>query len=103
MTQPWTADTVRRLGVTTDLVTAGSVLGLSRNVSYQLVAAGQFPVRVLHIGARYRVPVAALLKLLEIELLDQPARDEAGPAAIDPEERDAATPRALVVSKLRQA
>lgn len=103
MTQSWTADTVRRLGVTTHLVTAGSVLGLSRNVSYQLAAAGQFPVRVLHLGARYRVPVAALLKLLEIEPLEQPAQDEAGRAAIDPEERDAATSRAPAVSKLQRA
>lgn len=103
MTQPWTADTVRGLGVTTDLVTAGSVLGLSRNVSYQLAAAGQFPIRVLHLGARYRVPVASLLKLLEIEPLGQSARDQTVPAAIDPEERDAATAHAPVVAKLRRA
>ncbi len=102
MTRPWTADTVRGLGVTTDLVTAGSVLGLSRNVSYQLAAAGQFPIRVLHLGARYRVPVAALLKLLEIDPLNQPARDQTVPAAIDPDERDAAAARAPVVAKLRR-
>lgn len=102
MTQLWTVDGVRRLGVTTDIVTAGSVLGLSRNVSYQLAAVGLFPVKVLHLGARYRVPVAALLKLLEIEPFDQAVRGEAGPAALDPEEGDAATSRSPVVSKLRR-
>ncbi len=63
----WTAEDVRALGVTTDLVTAGSVLGLSRNVAYRLVHEGQFPVRVLHLGARYRVPVVDLLGVLGIE------------------------------------
>ena len=34
---------------------AGAQLGLSRNTSYELARAGDFPVRVLKIGSRYRV------------------------------------------------
>ena len=80
-------------------MTAGSVLGLSRNVSYQLAAAGQFPIRILHLGARYRVPVAALLKLLEIEPLDH-RRDQTVSAVVDPDDWDVDTSRAPVVSKV---
>lgn len=67
---------MRELGVATDLVTAGEVLGLSRNVSYRLAAEGAFPVRVLRLGAQHRVPVADLLGLLGID----PNSSEAGPA-----------------------
>lgn len=63
----WTVDRVRALGVTTDIVTAGSVLGVGRSTSYQLVRAGRFPVPVVRVGTRYVVVVAHLLRLLEIE------------------------------------
>lgn len=63
----WLADDVRALGVTTDLVTAGSVLGLSKNTAYRLAEACDFPVRLLRLGAQYRVPVADLLRLLGID------------------------------------
>jgi hypothetical protein len=63
----WTPDQVRALGVTTDVVTAGQILGLSRNSAYRLAHAGTFPVPVLRAGAQYRVPVAALLTALGID------------------------------------
>jgi hypothetical protein len=103
MIQTWTAGTVRELGVTTDVVTAGSVLGLSRNVSYQLVAAGRFPVRVLHLGSRYRIPVAALLKLLEIEPLEHAGRYETGLELIGSEAQGPATAHVLFDAKRRRA
>ena len=62
----WTAEQVRRLGTTTDVVTAGQILGLSRNTAYRLARLGQFPVPVLRAGAQYRVPVAGLLAALHI-------------------------------------
>lgn len=62
----WSADDVRRLGVRTDLETAGSVLGISRTTAYGLARAGQFPVPVLRLGARYVVPTAPLLDLLGV-------------------------------------
>ncbi len=60
----WTAEEVRALGVTTDLVTAGSVLGIGRVTAYALNGQGRFPTRVLPLGSRYRVPVSDLLSLL---------------------------------------
>jgi hypothetical protein len=62
----WTADDVRALGVRTDLVTAGSVLGLGRTAAHEHARRGTFPVPVLRLGARYVVPVAPLLELLGV-------------------------------------
>ena len=60
-------DAVRGLGTTTDVETAGAILGIGRTEAYSLVKADQFPVRVLRIGRRYLVPIPAILKLLGIE------------------------------------
>jgi predicted DNA-binding transcriptional regulator AlpA len=60
----WTADEVRALGVTTELVTAGATLGLGRSASYELARRGEFPVPVLRIGRRYRVVTQHLLEFL---------------------------------------
>ena len=60
----WTEQAIRDLGVSTDLVTAASVLGFGRTTAYAMVAAGTFPVPVLRVGRIYRVPVAPLLRLL---------------------------------------
>lgn len=62
----WTEDKVRALGVVTDLPTAARILGLGRALAYQLAAASDFPVPVLRVGNRYRVPVAAILTALHI-------------------------------------
>lgn len=64
--QTWTLAGVRGLGATTDLLTAGQILGLSRNTTYRLARAGAFPVPVMKAGARYRVPVAGLLAVLHL-------------------------------------
>lgn len=71
----WTPEQVRALGVTTDVVTAGQILGLSRNSAYRLARTGTFPVPVLRAGAQYRVPVAALLTGLGLDA----ERDTAAP------------------------
>jgi hypothetical protein len=60
----WTVAEVRALGTVTDIVTAGQILGLSRNTSYRLARAGTFPIPVIKAGARYIVPVAAILASL---------------------------------------
>ena len=60
----WTADAIRSLGMTTDLETAGAILGVGRTKAYELAKAGDFPVTVLRIGRRYVVPTQLLLKLL---------------------------------------
>lgn len=60
----WTPDQVRSLGVTTDVPTAGSVLGMSRHTSYELARRGAFPVPVLRLGRKIVVPVAGLVTAL---------------------------------------
>lgn len=74
-TAPWTPVRIRALGAVTDIATAGAVLGLSRSTAYDLAARDEFPVAVLHVGSRYRVPVAALLSALHIPL--EPAAGDA--------------------------
>jgi hypothetical protein len=63
----WTEQAVRDLGMTTDVETAGAILGIGRTKAYELAKTGDFPVKLLHIGRRYLVSVPALLKLLDVE------------------------------------
>ena len=51
---------------TVDLMTAARPLNIGRSLAYRLAAEGNFPVPVLRLGARYRVPTAALRALLGI-------------------------------------
>ena len=60
----WTPEQVRALGMTTDLETAASVLGIGRTLAYDLARTGDFPVRLIRLGRRVLVPVAALLDYL---------------------------------------
>jgi len=64
--QVWTIDAVRGLGATTDIETAGAILGIGRSKSYELARSGEFPVRVLRIGRRYLVSIPAILALLDV-------------------------------------
>ena len=63
----WTVEQIRALGVTTDIVTAGAVLGIGRTTAYHLARTGAFPVAVLKVANRYVVPVAHLLKAVGVE------------------------------------
>jgi hypothetical protein len=63
----WTAERIRALGVTTDVVTAGRILGVSRNSAYALARRGAFPLPIIKAGNQYRVPVAAILATLAPE------------------------------------
>jgi hypothetical protein len=60
----WTVQAVRELGLTTNVETAGAVLGIGRTKAYELAQAGEFPVKILRVGRRYLVPTPALLELL---------------------------------------
>ncbi|MGX5653651.1 hypothetical protein ACWKWC_02645 [Geodermatophilus nigrescens] len=55
------------LPTTVDLVTAARALSIGRTLAYQLARAGNFPVPVLRLGARYRVVTSGLLAVLGIE------------------------------------
>lgn len=63
-TEVWTEQRIRALGAITDLPTAGRIFGLGRAMSYELARTGQFPVPVIRVGARYKVPVAGILTIL---------------------------------------
>lgn len=56
---------------TTDLPTAGRALGIGGNLAYELNTRGEFPVRVLKLGRKLRVPVADLLEFLGVPAVDQ--------------------------------
>lgn len=74
----WTAEAVRDLGVTTDVPTAGAVLGIGCSTARDLDRRDAFPVPVVAVGRARRVPVAGLLKLLGLDDQTQqsPAYDE---------------------------
>ncbi len=82
----WTEEAIRRLGVRTDVPTAGSIFGLSRAQSYKRVKAGTFPVPVIRSGIRLMVPVAPIRRLLEIDAAEPAATDPADNTATDPSE-----------------
>jgi hypothetical protein len=63
-TMAWTAEAIWSLGMTTDVETAGAILGIGRTKAYELAKNGEFPVKVLRIGRRYVVPIPALMALL---------------------------------------
>jgi hypothetical protein len=65
--EPWSVQRIRALGVTTDVVTAGAVLGIGRTTAYRLAQSAAFPVPVLKVGSRYLVAVAHLLKAVGVE------------------------------------
>jgi hypothetical protein len=62
--QAWTVDAIRGLGATTDVETAGAILGIGRSKSYELARSGRFPVRIVRIGRRYLVSIPSILDLL---------------------------------------
>ena len=66
-TAVWTAESIRALGVTTDVVTAGAILGVGASTSRDLDRRGSFPVPGVAVGRARRVPTAGLLKLLGLD------------------------------------
>ncbi|MBW6433076.1 helix-turn-helix domain-containing protein [Actinoplanes hulinensis] len=65
----WTVEAVRDLGLTTDIETAASILGIGRSKAYALAKEGDFPVRIIRVGRSYLVPVPAILELLGVPLV----------------------------------
>lgn len=63
-TGPTTIADVLAMPAVVDLRTAAQALNMGRTTAYQLARSGEFPCRVLKIGAGYRVPTAGLLALL---------------------------------------
>lgn len=73
------ADLLRALGeemppASVDLLTATKAIGMGRTTAYDLAKRGQFPVRLLRVGNKYRVRHTDLIRYLG-------AADEQGPGA----------------------
>ncbi len=72
----------------TNLVMAGRALGVSEPVIREQARRGELDrmgIRVLRLGAQYRVPVADILALLGIDLeAEKAGRGDKEPAAIAP-------------------
>jgi hypothetical protein len=66
MARSWTTAAVQSLGMTTDVETAGLILGIGRTLDYELVQRDEFPVRLIRLGRRVVVPIPELLKLLGV-------------------------------------
>lgn len=79
MTTSLSRDEILALPAVIDVETAARALGLGRTTAHALVRAGAFPVRVLRVGHKYRIPTAALLELLEVR--HDSTTDDAPPAA----------------------
>ena len=58
---------VLALPAAVDLATAGRALGIGRTKAFELAREGRFPVKVLQVGEKFRVPRTALLEALEID------------------------------------
>jgi hypothetical protein len=76
----WSAESIRALGASTTIETAGQILGMGRSKSYEMAKRGRFPVPVLRHGHRYLVPVAPLLRWLLIDT-PHPSTDREGVGA----------------------
>ena len=71
-----------KLPASLSLIEAAALLGIGRTHAYNLEAAGQFPVPVLHLGRVIRVPTAPLLDLLGLPVpTPAPASERAKPSA----------------------
>lgn len=58
-------DEIKQWPATVDVPTACGPLGISRAHGYALAARGDFPAKVIKVGASYRVITASLIRLLE--------------------------------------
>jgi hypothetical protein len=72
-------DELLSLPVSVDLTTAGRAFGLGRTKAFELARQGRFPVRVLRVGQKYRVPRSAIFEALGISPAE--ASREPQPAA----------------------
>ena len=62
-----------------DLTTAGRAFGIGRTKAFELARAGEFPVKVIRVGQKFRVPKAVILEALGVT--SAASTGESGPAA----------------------
>ncbi len=60
-------DELLSLPVSVDLTTAGRAFGIGRTKSFELARQGRFPVKVISVGAKYRVSRTAIFEALGLD------------------------------------
>ncbi len=63
----WTPESIRALGVRTDLPTLGEIFGISRTRAYQMAHTGEWEqagIRIVPLGSKYAVAVQSILDVL---------------------------------------
>jgi hypothetical protein len=80
MTQPMTEAELLALPPAVDLATAGRAFGIGRTKAFELARTGKFPVKVLQVGQKFRVPKTAILEALDVKPSAMPTQ-EPRPAA----------------------
>lgn len=116
MTSEWTPEAIRALGATTDVPTLGDIFGLGRWRSYQMARTGEWEqagIRIIPIGARYRVAVQSILDVLVnggapgaddateagATLREQPPDSAAHGALAEPSDRPARQPASPLATR----
>jgi len=66
MTTPLSREELLALPPVVNVETAAKALGCGRTLAYDLVRRGEFPCRVLRLGARWVVPTADLLRAIGV-------------------------------------
>jgi predicted DNA-binding transcriptional regulator AlpA len=64
----FTAGDLQASPAVVDLMTAARAFGLGRTTAYQLARRGEFPCRLIRVGASWRVPTAELARVLGVEI-----------------------------------
>jgi hypothetical protein len=80
MTRPMTEAELLGLPPAVDLATAGRAFGIGRTKAFELARAGQFPVKVIQVGQKFRVPKTGILEALDVKPSAAAVQDPA-PAA----------------------
>jgi len=80
MTRPMTEAELLDLPPAVDLATAGRAFGIGRTKAFELARAGQFPVKVLQVGQKFRVPKTAILDALDVKPSAAAVQDPASAA-----------------------
>jgi len=62
-----TEEELRALPVSVPLVVAGRAFGMAAAKARELARSGEFPCRVIQVGARWRVPKTALIAELGLD------------------------------------
>lgn len=78
--EPMSRDRLLALPTVVNMETAGEALGVERTQAYRLAKQNKFPVPVLQVGSRLRVPTAPLLRYLGIDPTESVHRDDTQPA-----------------------